>query len=257
MLLNDITMDDLISPTQKNKMKQRHYEIFELASAGYNPIWQFCVEGVNAMTKLKTLIGQKDPKIKMSPGDKGSLRSFYGNDRCDNAFYISETVHESLIDKGTLFEDQDMEPGEEWEIVNIEKGEKISDNTPIGKIYNQNKNELALVILTPTLVKNHDFVFIMDEFNRNKFNIAALLKKEITLEDLEVYFKDLVPKFHDLDILEPEFAKGDSVILVLEKTRAVEDAAELIGKCSIKMNSDWEKKKKKKNQGFQFNNKFA
>ena len=112
LYLNDIMLDDFISPTQKNKMKLKHQEIFDLAKAGYNPIWQFCVEGINAMTKLKTLIGQKDPKIKMGSGDKGSLRSFYGNDRCDNAFYISETVHESLIDKGTFFEDQDMGPEE-------------------------------------------------------------------------------------------------------------------------------------------------
>jgi hypothetical protein len=87
----------------------------------------------------------------------------------------------------------------------------------------------------------------MDEFYRNKFNIAAVLKKELSREDLLIYFSDLVPKFHDLDILEPEFSKGDSVILVLEKVKAVEDAAELIGKCSIKMSMDWEKKKKKKN----------
>jgi len=111
-------------------------------------------------------------------------------------------------------------------------------------------NELALVILTPTLVKNHDFVFLMDEFNRNKFNVAALMKKELSREDLQLYFKDLIPKFHDLDCLEPEFAKGESVIIVLEKSRAIEDAAELIGKSSVKMNCDWEKKKKKKSQGF-------
>lgn len=85
-----------------------------MAKAGYNPIWQFCVEGVNAMTKLKTLIGFKDPKMKISSADKETLRSFYGTDRCDNAFYISETVHESLIDKGTFFEDQEMESGQKW-----------------------------------------------------------------------------------------------------------------------------------------------
>jgi len=62
------------------------------------------------MTKLKNLIGFKDPKAKISSADNQTLRSFYGNDRCDNAFYISETVHESLIDKGTLFDDIDMDP---------------------------------------------------------------------------------------------------------------------------------------------------
>jgi hypothetical protein len=39
-----------------------------------------------------------------------------------------------------------------------------------------------------------------------------------------MYFSDLIPKFHDLDILEPEFLKGDSVILVLEKVKAIEEA---------------------------------
>jgi hypothetical protein len=45
----------------------------------------------------------------------------------------------------------------------------------------------------------------MDEFNRNKFNIAGIMKKQLDREALEMYFKDLVPKFHDLDILEPDF----------------------------------------------------
>lgn len=128
--------------------------------------------------------------------------------------------------------------------------EDKSDETPIGQIYRQNQQELALVILTPTLVRNHDFVFLMDEFNRNKFNIAGIMKKQLDREALEMYFKDLIPKFHDLDILEPEFKRGDAVILVLEKPKAIEEATELIGKCSIKMNMDWEKKKKKKSQGF-------
>ena len=98
-----------------------------------------------------------------------------------------------------------MDPEEEWEVVPIEEDEKITDSTPIGKILNQNKNELALVIMTPTVVRNHDFVFIIDDLNRNKFTIAALLKKELTREDLVIYFKDMVPKIHDMDILEAEF----------------------------------------------------
>ena len=98
-----------------------------------------------------------------------------------------------------------MDPEEEWEVVPIEEDEKITDSTPIGKILNQNKNELALVIMTPTVVRNHDFVFIIDDLNRNKFTIAALHKKELTREDLVIYFKDMVPKIHDMDILEAEF----------------------------------------------------
>ena len=70
-----------------------------------------------------------------------------------------------------------------------------------------------------------------------------------------MYFEDLIPKVHDIDILEPEFSRGDSVILVLEKIKAIDEASKLIGKCSIKMNMDWEKKKNlPKSNGLDSNN---
>jgi hypothetical protein len=36
---NDIQLDDLISSRNKTKMLHSHQEIFDLAKAGYNPIW--------------------------------------------------------------------------------------------------------------------------------------------------------------------------------------------------------------------------
>jgi hypothetical protein len=107
------------------------------------------------------------------------------------------------------------------------------------------------------LVTNHDFVFVIDEFNRSKFNIVAMKKIRVEGDKLESLFKDLVPRVHNLEMLSNEFSRGDSVLLVLEKTRAIEEASELIGKFTIKIGLDWEKKKKKKNQGFQFMSKFS
>ena len=44
-------------------------------------------------------MGHRDPK----QANKESLRSFYGIDRVDNAFFISENFSESLIERDYLF----------------------------------------------------------------------------------------------------------------------------------------------------------
>lgn len=62
------------------------------------------------MAKLKHIIGHRNPKGIENDKNKGCYRRIYGVDRVDNAFYVSETVHEALIDKGTLIEDQEIEP---------------------------------------------------------------------------------------------------------------------------------------------------
>ena len=68
---------------------------------------QVQIEGKNALAKLKALIGPRDP----AKGDertavqleKDTLRSFYGVDRLDNAFFVSDTVHEARIEDEALF----------------------------------------------------------------------------------------------------------------------------------------------------------
>jgi len=81
--------------------------------------------------------------------------------------------------------------------------------------------ELALVVISPTLVRNNEFIYILDEFHRAKFNICAIKKKKIDILNLEYLFKDLAPKTHSLSTLESEFNRGDSIILVVEKTNAI------------------------------------
>lgn len=65
------------------------------------------IRGTNAIAKLKSLIGQKDPSKVCHGGqqaEKGTLRSFYGVDRFDNAYFVSETVAEAPIEEKALFD---------------------------------------------------------------------------------------------------------------------------------------------------------
>lgn len=57
------------------------------------------VTGQNAISKLKEIVGEKEPNKQQ----KDSLRSFYAQDRVDNAFYVSETIWESAVDQNMLF----------------------------------------------------------------------------------------------------------------------------------------------------------
>ena len=60
---------------------------------------QILLSGAYALPKLKKKIGHRDPRL----AAKDSLRSFYGYNRLDNAFFVSENFSESLIEKDTLF----------------------------------------------------------------------------------------------------------------------------------------------------------
>lgn len=108
---------------------------------------------------------------------------------------------------------------------------------------NMNQIELALIIISPTLVKNNDFVFILDEFLRAKFTICALKKTALGINDIQDLFGDLIPKIHTLEVLDIEFKRGESILIVLEKTKGLEACQQLIGKFGIKVASDYEKKK--------------
>ena len=61
--------------------------------------------------------------------------------------------------------------------------------------------------------------------------------------DLKELFKELVPRVHSLEVLESEFKRGESVIFIVEKSKAYEEAESLIGKFGIKVASDYLKKK--------------
>jgi len=151
-----------------------------------------------------------------------------------------------------------MDKTENWEVARIQDNQRqFAETTPINQILMQNQNELALIVISPTLIKNNDFVYIIDNFSRQKFNIAGVKKTQLEMDDLKVLFKDLAPRVHSLEALHTEFKRGESVLLVLEKPKAIVEAEQLIGKFSIKLNSDYEKKKRMKKTTFQFNNSYG
>ena len=61
---------------------------------------QLKIDGAHAISKIKGLVGQKDPA---KNEEKDSLRSFYGVDRVDNAFFVSELIREAQIEFTELF----------------------------------------------------------------------------------------------------------------------------------------------------------
>jgi nucleoside diphosphate kinase len=215
------------------------------------------LHGHNALTKLKGLIGNQQYGGPSKLDVKDTLRSFYAVDRVDNAFYNSDTVEESLIDEKVLFSthatENSIDETEKWQVVTKDgkaQGGKVDAGAPVNLILQQNQVELALVVISPTLVSNNDFVYVVDDFNRSKFAVSALKMKSLSRESLEALFKDQCPRNHNLDVLESEFKRGDALLMVVEKVKAVEEAQNLVGKFGIKINSDWEKKKTHKKQGF-------
>jgi len=69
-----------------------------------------------------------------------------------------------------------------------------------------NANELALVLIAPSLVKSGDFIHIIDDIYRQKYTIAGIRKANIDKDDLTVLFKDLAPRMFNIDVMwEHEF----------------------------------------------------
>jgi len=250
---HDLQFDSDISTHKIKTYKQSFNSLFDK-----KPVVQFAVKGLHSITKLKSMIGLKDPKSghdlrsKLFGLEKESLRTFYGTDRVDNAFYTSETVHEATQDATVLFENEII-PGYTkgmqmkiapmaYDPAQISSGARSASGT-----------ELALIVISPSLVMNNDFVYILDEFARHKFNVCAFKKTKLTTDNLRFLFNDLCPRIHTLNVLDHEFRRGDSFVFVVEKEKAINAAEETIGKFGIKINSDWEKKKLKKQAGFQFN----
>ena len=144
---------------------------------------------------------------------------------------------------------KDNGEGEQQErlVVALKEEEKTADDskakTAVGSMLLQGQMELALIVISPTLVQNNDFVYVMDDFHRAKFGLCAIKKRPLANADLRALFGDLQPKVHNIVVLEKEFTKGDAVLLVFEKAKAIESAQALVGKFGIKVSSDFELKK--------------
>ena len=81
-----------------------------------------------------------------------------------------------------------------------------------------------MVVISPTLVQSNDFVFVLDDIIRAKFNLCALTRQSLEKEDIDTLFGDLAPRFYNIDVLAGnEFSKGASIVLVVEKEKAVSE----------------------------------
>lgn len=108
-----------------------------------------------------------------------------------------------------------------------------------------------MVVLAPAIVANNDFVFILDDLQRSKFNICSIVRMPTTshleLEDLQFLFQEQTPRFFSLEALESLIFKQDGgvVMVVVEKEKAVQEVNEVVGKLEIKGKADVDKYKKK------------
>jgi len=91
---HDIEFDDSQGCVLKSPETREKYS--SLFSKGTLAI---VVSGQGCIQKVKHFIGEKDP----SHAHKDSLRAFYGSDRLDNAFFVSDNVHEALLERDILF----------------------------------------------------------------------------------------------------------------------------------------------------------
>ncbi len=108
------------------------------------------------------------------------MRSFYGVDRLDNAYFLSETFAEALLQRDYLFTAsttpallQSLSP----------QPKKIRATTSTNM-------ELALVLFAPPIVASNEFVFVLDDLQRSKFNMCAVLRLPSTyvVERSEIEF---------------------------------------------------------------------
>ena len=83
-----------------------------------------------------------------------------------------------------------------------------------------------MVVFAPQLVQSNDFVFVLDDLHRSKFNLVAVNRLPSVLDrsDLEALFAEMTPRFYSIDALEQHiFAHSLSgiVMAVVEKEKAI------------------------------------
>jgi nucleoside diphosphate kinase len=98
---HEFQYDQNLSNQAKARSKAMFQDFFK-ADQKSVAVVQALIVGRNAISKVKRIVGDKDPKNAV----KNTMRSFYANDRFDNAFFCSENFSESLIEREVLFQDE-------------------------------------------------------------------------------------------------------------------------------------------------------
>ena len=113
------------------------------------------------------MVGPKDNS------GKDSLRASYGVNRLENAYFNSETYEESLLESKLLFNPIEA------------SGKQLISLQEDSKSLLKNHVDLAMIVISPSLVANNEFVYVIDDFFHSKFNICALKKKQLGGEELK------------------------------------------------------------------------
>jgi nucleoside diphosphate kinase len=92
-----------MSVQAKQRYQGMFKDFFKAENGNSNKaVIQALIVGKNAISKVKRIVGDKDPKNAV----KNTMRSFYANDRFDNSFFCSENFSESLLERDLLFQDE-------------------------------------------------------------------------------------------------------------------------------------------------------
>ena len=75
-------------------------------------------------------------------------------------------------------------------------------------------------------MQSNDFVFVLDDLHRSKFNLVAVNRLPSVLDrsDLEALFAEMTPRFYSIDALEQHIfahSQGGIVMAVVEKEKAI------------------------------------
>jgi hypothetical protein len=118
-------------------------------------------------------------------------------DRVDNAFFVSETILEAQKEDQAFFGGQDLNDDKN----DLQSRWTITDTQP-DTTSSQQKLELVYVLISPSLVHNNDFVYVIEDFYRAKFTVCAIQKRSLNRQDLQAHFKDCLPRTHNIEHLE-------------------------------------------------------
>jgi len=91
-------------------------------------------------------------------------------DRVDNAIFLSDSVIEAKQESELLFVDKQNKLGSQIISLVDPKNDNLLLNNPV---------ELAYVIISPSLVKTNEFVYVLDDFYRSKFIVSAMKKRSV------------------------------------------------------------------------------
>jgi hypothetical protein len=167
------------------------------------------------------------------------MRSFYGVDRLDNAYFVSENFSESLIERDYLFNQENqtvtlaslqVDRKKVVKALASDKGMQINTSSSVSLMSLPSHQELALILFAPQLVSTNDFVFVLDDLHRSKFNLVAVTRLPTSALDLDFLFAEMCPRYFNVEALSEHVFGGSGaaastsssvVMAVVEREKGV------------------------------------